>query len=44
VLAQAYPTQVKELKEFIATEDLFPLVTVDNNIKSNKLIIRRSLA
>ena len=43
-ISENYPYEVKNLKEFIWTENLFPIVTVDNNITSSKPIIKRALA
>ena len=43
-IAKNYPEEVKLLKEFWITENLFGLVTVDRELKTNKLKIRRCLA
>jgi hypothetical protein len=43
-IKKKYPEECNSLKEFVWTDNLFPLITVDNDIKSSKEIIRRCLA
>jgi hypothetical protein len=43
-IAKHYPNEVKNLKEFVWTDNLFPIITVDENIKSSKSIILRCIA
>ena len=39
-----YPDECNNLKEFVCTKNLFPIITVDNDIKSNRSLIKRALA
>lgn len=39
-----YPNECNNLKEFVWTDNLFPIITVDKDIKSSGSIIKRALA
>lgn len=39
-----YPNECDNLKEFVWTDNLFPIITVDDNIESSRSIIKRALA
>ena len=43
-IADRFPGEVKELKEFVHTENLFPIISVDSNKKANKDIVLRAMA
>jgi hypothetical protein len=43
-LKEKYPNEWNNLKEFVWTDNLFPLISVDKAIKSSKSIILRALA
>jgi len=43
-IKKKYPEECNNLKEFVVTNNLFPLITVDSNIKTDRQIIRRCLA
>jgi len=43
-IAKRFPEEVKQAKEFMYTDNLFFTVTVDNELKSSREIIKRALA